>query len=111
MAANPKTATPKPRKTAPSKKLVVVESPTKAKTLERYLGTDYAVKASFGHIRDLPKNKIGVDTERNFEPDYVVPEGSKKAVTALKTAHKKAAGVHKDKQHEDHKHYHEHFRD
>src|SRR5437763_12563295 len=93
MAANPKTATPKPKKTATSKKLVVVESPTKAKTLERYLGADYAVKASFGHIRDLPKNKIGVDTERNFEPDYVVPEGSKKAVTALKTAHKKAADL------------------
>src|SRR5213078_1021026 len=75
MAANPKTATTRKtttkKKTASSKKLVVVESPTKAKTLERYLGTDYAVKASFGHIRDLPKNKIGVDTERNFEPDYV----------------------------------------
>src|SRR5436309_353182 len=76
-----------------AKKLVVVESPTKAKTLERFLGSDFAVKASFGHIRDLPKNKIGVDTERNFEPDYVVPEGSKKAVTALKTAHKKAADL------------------
>jgi DNA topoisomerase-1 len=73
-----------------AKKLVVVESPTKAKTLERILGPDYSVKASFGHIRDLPKNKIGVDTESNFEPQYVVPEDSKKAVTALKTAHKNA---------------------
>src|SRR5438270_3016156 len=85
MAANPKTAT--------QKKLVVVESPTKAKTLERFLGADFAVKASFGHIRDLPKNKIGVDTERNFEPEYVVPEDSKKAVTALRTAYKKAADL------------------
>src|SRR5438128_3468480 len=76
-----------------AKKLVVVESPTKAKTLERFLGPDYSVKASFGHIRDLPKNKIGVDTERNFEPDYVVPEDSKKAVAALKTAYKKAADL------------------
>jgi DNA topoisomerase-1 len=75
------------------KKLVVVESPTKAKTLEKFLGPGYSVKASFGHIRDLPKNKIGVDTERNFEPSYVVPEGSKKAVTALKTAFKKADDV------------------
>ena len=92
MAAKPKTAAA-PKKTAKPKKLVVVESPTKAKTLERYLGSGYAVKASFGHIRDLPKNKIGVDTERNFEPNYVVPEGSKKAVTALKSAHKKAADL------------------
>jgi len=75
------------------KKLVVVESPTKAKTLERFLGSDYSVKASFGHIRDLPKNKLGVDTERNFEPEYVVPEDSKKAVTSLKSAHKKAADL------------------
>src|SRR3954451_24553149 len=73
-----------------AKTLVVVESPTKAKTLERYLGSDYTVKASYGHIRDLPKNKLGVDTEHEFEPQYVVPESSKKAVTQLKSAHKKA---------------------
>jgi DNA topoisomerase I len=74
-----------------AKNLVVVESPTKAKTLERFLGSEYSVKASFGHIRDLPKNKIGVDTERNFEPEYVIPEDSKKAVSALRTAFKKVA--------------------
>ena len=62
-----------------AKTLVVVESPTKAKTLERYLGPGYTVKASYGHIRDLPKNKLGVDTEREFEPEYVVPEDSQKA--------------------------------
>src|SRR5438445_8799661 len=75
------------------KKLVVVESPTKAKTLERYLGPGYSVKASYGHIMDLPKNKLGVDTERNFEPEYVVSEESKKAVAALKRAHKTAGDL------------------
>ncbi|MBI2237544.1 MAG: toprim domain-containing protein, partial [Actinobacteria bacterium] len=73
-----------------AKTLVVVESPTKAKTLERCLGQGYTVRASYGHIRDLPKNKLGVDTEREFEPEYVVPQGSGKAVSPLKAAHKKA---------------------
>ncbi len=73
-----------------AKTLVVVESPTKAKTLERYLGQGYTVRASYGHIRDLPKNKLGVDTEREFEPEYVVPEASAKAVSQLRAAHKKA---------------------
>jgi DNA topoisomerase-1 len=85
MAANPKTAN---RKT-----LVVVESPTKAKTLERYLGSGYAVKASYGHILDLPKNKLGVDTDGNFEPEYQVSDGSQKAVAALKNAYKKASDL------------------
>ncbi len=70
--------------------LVVVESPTKAKTLERYLGQGYTVRASYGHIRDLPKNKLGVDTEREFEPEYVVPVDSEKAVSQLKSAHKRS---------------------
>lgn len=73
-----------------TKTLVVVESPTKAKTLERYLGPDYTVRASYGHIRDLPKSKLGVDTDREFEPEYVIPEASEKAVRALRSAHKKA---------------------
>jgi len=73
-----------------AKTLVVVESPTKAKTLERYLGPDYTVRASYGHIRDLPKSKLGVDTDREFEPEYVIPEASEKAVRALRSAHKKA---------------------
>jgi len=76
-----------------AKKLVVVESPTKAKTLERYLGQGYTVRASYGHIRDLPKNKLGVDTEREFEPEYVVPESSEKAVASLRAAHRRADGV------------------
>jgi DNA topoisomerase-1 len=73
-----------------AKNLVIVESPTKAKTLERYLGREFTVKASMGHIRDLPESKIGVDTERNFEPEYVVPDAKKKVVTALRRAHKGA---------------------
>ncbi|HYZ11400.1 MAG TPA: toprim domain-containing protein, partial [Actinomycetota bacterium] len=67
-----------------AKNLVIVESPTKAKTLERYLGREFTVKASMGHIRDLPESKIGVDTERNFEPEYVVPDAKKKVVTTLR---------------------------
>jgi DNA topoisomerase I len=73
-----------------AKNLVIVESPTKAKTLERYLGKEFSVKASMGHIRDLPGSKLGVDTERNFEPEFVVPEQKKKVVTALRQAHKRA---------------------
>src|SRR6266542_2740796 len=76
-----------------AKKLVVVEAPTKAKTLERYLGQEFTVRASYGHIRDLPKNKLGVDTEREFEPEYVVPEDSKRAVASLQAAHRRAGEV------------------
>jgi DNA topoisomerase-1 len=75
-----------------AKTLVVVESPAKAKTIERYLGSDYAVRASYGHIRDLSKKHggYGVDIEHEFTPDYVVPEDSKKHVAALRSALKKA---------------------
>jgi DNA topoisomerase-1 len=76
-------------KSAP-KTLVVVESPTKAKTLERYLGRGYTVRASYGHIRDLPKSKLGVDPEQGFEPEYVVPESSEKAVRELRAARKRS---------------------
>lgn len=76
-----------------AKNLVIVESPTKAKTLERYLGPDFSVKASYGHIRDLPKNKMGVDTERDFRPEYVVPPEAKKVADSLKAAHKRASDV------------------
>ena len=72
------------------KTLVVVESPTKAKTLERYLGRDFTVRASYGHIRDLPKSKLGVDPEHGFDPEYVVPETSEKAVRDLRAAQKRA---------------------
>jgi len=70
------------------KTLVVVESPAKAKTIEKYLGGDYAVRASYGHIRDLGKGYggLGVDIEHAFTPDYVVPEDSKRHVGELKKA-------------------------
>ena len=70
--------------------LVVVESPAKAKTIEKYLGGDYAVRASFGHVRDLPKSQLGVDVDDGFEPVYEVPEDSKKHVAELKRALKAA---------------------
>jgi DNA topoisomerase-1 len=63
--------------------LVIVESPAKAKTIESYLGKDYHVLASYGHIRDLPKSKLGIDTE-NFEPEYIIPVKSRKQVTLLR---------------------------
>ena len=66
------------------KKLIIVESPTKAKTITKFLGKEYIVKSSFGHLRDLPKSKLGVDTENNFEPEYVINDKSKKQVAELK---------------------------
>lgn len=67
-----------------SKNLVIVESPAKAKTIERYLGADYVVKSSFGHIRDLPKKGISVDIEHDFKPVYEIPSDKKKVVSELK---------------------------
>ncbi|OGY94074.1 MAG: DNA topoisomerase I [Candidatus Komeilibacteria bacterium RIFOXYC1_FULL_37_11] len=65
-------------------KLVIVESPTKAKTIKGFLGKEYVVESSFGHVRDLPKSKLGVDVENNFEPTYTVPLKAKKQVSKLK---------------------------
>jgi len=70
------------------KTLVVVESPAKAKTIEKYLGPDFTVRASYGHIRDLPKSGLGVDVGNDFEPDYEVPESSMKAVSELRKVKK-----------------------
>ena len=75
------------------KSLVIVESPAKAKTINRYLGPGYIVKASMGHIRDLPKSKLGVDVEHDFTPTYVVIPERKKIVAELKKAAKEAAAV------------------
>lgn len=69
-------------------KLLIVESPTKAKTISKFLGKEYIVLSSFGHIRDLPKSQLGVDLENNFEPTYTIPTKSKKAVAELKRAAK-----------------------
>ena len=73
-----------------AKNLVIVESPAKAKTISRFLGKDYKVLASMGHVRDLPKSKIGIDTEHDFEPTYSVSPDKKKVVTQLKDELKKA---------------------
>lgn len=72
-----------------SKNLVIVESPAKAKTIQKYLGKDFEVKSSFGHIRDLPKKGMGIDLA-TFSPDYEVSADKKKLVTELKAAVKKA---------------------
>ena len=69
-----------------NKSLVVVESPAKAKTINRYLGAGYEVKASMGHVRDLPSKGLNVDIENNFEPTYAIQPGKRRVVTALKTA-------------------------
>jgi len=66
-----------------AKQLVIVESPAKAKTINRYLGSDYEVKATLGHIRDLPKSKLGVDVDKDFEPEYRVLPSRKKVVDEL----------------------------
>ena len=76
-----------------AKTLVVVESPAKAKTIEKYLGADYVVRASYGHIRDLPKSKLGVDAEHDFKVEYVVPDKSADHVAVLKRAMKSADGL------------------
>ena len=74
------------KKPKPGSALVVVESPAKAKTIAKYLGAGYTVKASVGHVRDLPKSKIGVDFENNYEPSYEVIEGKKKVVAEIRKA-------------------------
>ncbi|MFC1711762.1 type I DNA topoisomerase [Patescibacteria group bacterium] len=71
-------------------KLVIVESPTKSKTLSRYLGKDYQILASMGHLRDLPKKKLGVDTEKDFKPTYINVPGKAKTISQLKETAKKA---------------------
>jgi DNA topoisomerase-1 len=70
--------------------LVIVESPTKAKTITKFLAKEYLVKSSFGHIRDLPQKELGIDIENDFEPKYVIPAKSRKAVKELREAAKKS---------------------
>ena len=71
-------------------KLVIVESPTKAKTLSRFLGKGYILEASMGHVRDLPKKNLGVDVENDFKPEYVISTGKSKVVRKLRLEAKKA---------------------
>jgi DNA topoisomerase-1 len=74
-------------------KLVIVESPAKAKTIQKYLGRDFRVEASMGHVRDLPKSDLGVDIEHNFEPVYEVAKGKEKVVSTLKKSIRSADAI------------------
>lgn len=71
-------------------KLIIVESPTKAKTLSKFLGKEYTIEASMGHVRDLPKSTLGVDVEHDFQPSYIIPRDKVKHANALKKIAKKA---------------------
>ncbi len=73
--------------------LVIVESPAKAKTIEKFLGKDFLVKSSFGHIRDLSKKNLGIDLKNNYKPEYIVPPDKKKVVDELKKLSKAAGTV------------------
>jgi DNA topoisomerase-1 len=76
-----------------SDKLVIVESPAKAKTIQKYLGRGFRVEASMGHVRDLPKSDLGVDIDNNFKPVYEVAKGKEKVVAALKKSIRAAEAV------------------
>lgn len=75
------------------KSLIIVESPTKAKTISKFVGSNFQVEASFGHVRDLPKSKLSIDIEHNFEPKYVIPVKAKEVITKLKSLAKDAPEV------------------
>ena len=99
--AKPKTAPEEPpaeaekpkRKGRPGRAVVIVESPAKAKTINKILGTGFVVKACYGHVRDLPKRAFGVDVEHNFEPTYVPIRGKAKVISELRAATKAASAV------------------
>jgi len=76
-----------------SKSLVIVESPAKAKTIKKYLGSDFLVEASSGHLIDLPSSRLGVEIEEDFKPDYIVIKGKKKYLNQLEKAANKAEKV------------------
>ena len=75
------------------KYLVIVESPAKSKTLGKYLGSDYVVAASIGHIKDLPGKKMGVDLENNFKPEYEIIPGKEKILEAIKKAARSSEAI------------------
>ena len=76
-----------------AEKLIIVESPSKAKTIQKYLGPGYKVRASMGHVRDLPKSKLGVDVEHDFEPAYEVSEDKQKIIKELQSAIRGASAI------------------
>ena len=73
--------------------LIIVESPTKSKTISKFLGNGFVVLSSYGHVRDLPKKTMGIDIEHNFKPKYVTPPKARKVISELKNALKKADRV------------------
>jgi DNA topoisomerase-1 len=75
------------------KSLLIVESPTKARTLNRYLGDRFVIRASIGHVKDLPENELGIDIEKGFEPDYKVIKGKEKVIKDLRKAAKEAESI------------------
>src|SRR5687767_15874178 len=79
-----------PVRSGRQKILVVVESPAKAKTIKKYLGAGFTVKASVGHVMDLPKSKMGVDVEKGFAPEYVVIRGKGKIISDIKKSAKES---------------------
>ncbi|MDR1362542.1 MAG: type I DNA topoisomerase [Spirochaetaceae bacterium] len=85
--------TTKTKKTTKRKTLVIVESPAKAKTIEKYLGPSYKVKASMGHLIDLPKSRLAIDVENNFEPEYITVRGRAKLLKELQADAKKSDEV------------------
>ncbi|MBQ9992935.1 MAG: DNA topoisomerase I, partial [Firmicutes bacterium] len=72
------------------KTLVIVESPAKAKTIEKFLGRNYVVRSSMGHVRDLPKSDLGIDVDNDFEPKYITIRGKGSVIKNLKDEAKKA---------------------
>src|SRR5215212_11273876 len=76
-----------------AKNLLIVESPAKAKTIEKILGKDFEVKSCYGHIRDLEKAGMGIDLEKNYQPTYIVPDDKQKVVKDLKSLAKKSGEV------------------
>src|SRR5215203_5440713 len=101
-AAKTSNSSPKPKSKTKSKvaspgpgrgRLVIVESPAKARTIGKYLGSGYTVKASMGHVRDLPKSTLGVDVDDNFAPTYLVPRDKTKVIKELKESVQKAREV------------------
>ncbi len=81
------------RSRATQRDLVIVESPAKARTISGILGSGYDVTASVGHVRDLPKSKLGVDVENEFEPHYIVPKEKRDVINKIKEAARKATAV------------------
>ena len=76
-----------------TKHLIIVESPAKARTIQKFLNDDYKVMASMGHVRDLPSKKLGFDPENHFMPQYEIPKDKKKTITELKKAISKETSI------------------